>query len=64
MAFGFATDNDTAININEDEIARRVQAANLLDNTMYYNSKIQSAAFALPNYISKLIPEHLFDLLI
>ena len=54
MAFGFATDDDNAININEDEIAKRVKEANLIDNTLYYNSKIQSAAFALPNYIKNL----------
>jgi spermidine synthase len=53
MAFGFATDNQTALSVSEAEIAERFLKTGITTN--YYTPKLHNAAFALPRYIEKII---------
>lgn len=53
MTFGFATDDDRTLEISEDTITKKL--VELKIDTNYYNAEVHKAAFALPNYIKKLL---------
>lgn len=53
MAFGFATDNTEAHNIDLETLKTRFLSLNI--KTKYYNPEVHKAAFALPNYIREII---------
>lgn len=53
MAFGWGTDG-TARGVSAETLAQRVAAAGIA--TDYYTPEIHRAAFALPPYVSRLIP--------
>jgi spermidine synthase len=53
MAFGWGTDG-TARGVSAETLAQRVAAAGIA--TDYYTPEVHRAAFALPPYVSRLIP--------
>jgi spermidine synthase len=53
MAMGWGTDGPGR-NVALDELERRYQATGL--ETLYYTPAVHKAAFALPGYVSRLIP--------
>lgn len=53
MAFGFATNNTEALIVDQETLAERFKPLQI--ETNYYNPEIHKAAFALPNYIKKII---------
>ncbi|MFQ5974140.1 MAG: polyamine aminopropyltransferase, partial [Alphaproteobacteria bacterium] len=55
MAFGWATDDPEKRRTTADEIERRYERTVL--ETRYYNAAVHAAAFALPNYISRLLDD-------
>ncbi len=56
MALGWASKDASARNISRGELERRFQAAGLAGGTKYYNPEIHLGAFALPEYVRKLLP--------
>ncbi len=54
MAFGWGTDGDARAT-DRETVARRVAAAGIKGR--YYNADIHHAAFALPGYVARLMPD-------
>ena len=54
MAFGWGSDDPTKRSVSLDTLEQRYKDAGL--DTRYYNPAVHLAAFALPNYVAKLIP--------
>ncbi len=55
MTLGIASDRALG-RLSEDEIAARAQRAGILDRTSYWSPAVHNAAFALPPYISRVLP--------
>ena len=56
MTLGIAADRALE-RLSENEIAARAQRAGILEQTSYWSPAVHNAAFALPPYISKVLPK-------
>jgi spermidine synthase len=56
MTLGIAGDR-ALVRLSEAEIAARAQRAGILDQTSYWSPAVHNAAFALPPYISRVLPQ-------
>jgi spermidine synthase len=56
MTLGIAGDR-ALVRLSEAEIATRAQRAGILDQTSYWSPAMHNAAFALPPYISRVLPK-------
>ncbi len=56
MTLGIAGDQALA-RLPEDEVAARAQRAGILDQTSYWSPAVHNASFALPPYISRVLPK-------
>ncbi|UQY80990.1 Polyamine aminopropyltransferase [Candidatus Hepatincola sp. Av] len=54
MCLSFATDDDSLTNVEENLITQRIKLSKI-SNLKYYNSKVHLAAFALPEFIKKIV---------
>ena len=56
MTLGIAGDR-ALVRLSETEIATRARSAGILDQTSYWSPAMHNAAFALPPYISRILPK-------
>lgn len=56
MTLGIAGDQPLA-RLPEDEVAARAKCAGILDQTSYWSPAVHNASFALPPYISRVLPK-------
>lgn len=54
MCLSFATDDDSLTKIEENLITERIKLSKI-SNLKYYNAKVHLAAFALPEFIKKIV---------
>lgn len=54
MCLSFATDNDSLTSVEESIITKRLNLSQI-SNLKYYNPKVHLAAFALPEFIKKIV---------
>ena len=57
MTLGFASDTPGLERVSPEEIHRRAEAAQILGTTQYWSPAVHAAAFQLPPYISRCLPD-------